>query len=297
MKVTSCLLNILFFVVLGFLFRDELHSLFFSWVRDSNYQHGFFVLAISIFLVFYQLKKYPQKLLLWKQALETPWVKSEDWKRDAILWVIVLFLYALGMFKGITYLNLMTLLLFVRLWSFSVIGKEGSSILNFPLFYVFLAFPLPGLASLTIYLQRYTAHYVSQFMMKYDEYIGHGYYKMWDEGNFLHLPNFSFEIVPECTGVHSFLTLLSLMVLFLGFLNLKKYQKVMVGLFCVPISLVGNFLRILTLVFIAFKSSQETAMAFWHYWGGLFFFAISLSLEFLVITFFQLSNRRCSNNK
>ena len=288
MKIANLVFHVLFLMALGFLFNDELYSLALSWIRDSNYQHGFFVLAMSIFLILYQFKKEPRNLT-------TGWADKENWKKNFVVLVLIVCFYFAGFYYGISYLNLITFLLCLKFWSVFLVGRQSTHIFNFPLFYIFLVLPLPGLAYFTIYLQRYTAKYVSVFMLKFDHYFAPGYYQMWDEGNFLHLPNFSFEIVPECTGIHSFLTLLALMVLFLYFLNLKKYQKVMVGLFCVPISFVGNFLRILTLVFIAFGLGQEAALKFWHYFGGFFFFAISLGLEFLIIALFQLLNKLSKN--
>ncbi len=291
MKVLNLFLHGLFLAALGFFFRDELYSLTVSWMKDPNYQHGFFVLAISIYLIFHGLNKNSKNFSSVKHNVMNGWYDKENWKNSFTLWIVVMGLSAIGLYKGVSYLNLITFLLGLRLLGFFFMGKEGSAVLNFPLFYVYLALPLPGLASITIYLQRYTAKYVSIFMLKFDDYLSLGY-KVWDEGNFLHLPNFSFEIVPECTGIHSFLTLLALMVLFLGFLRLKIHQKIMIGLLCVPISLLGNFLRIITLIFVAFSFGQETSLKFWHYGGGLFFFAISLGLEFLVIAFFQRLNRR-----
>ncbi len=159
------------------------------------------------------------------------------------------------------------------------------SFLNFPLFYLFLVVPVPAFAEITIYLQRYTAEYVGAFMRYFKFFVI-------DEWTFLHIPNMSFEIVPSCTGIHSFLVLLSLVVLFIYFLNLKKIYKIFLSLFCIPIALLSNFMRIVVLLLIAFAYGQKAAMSYWHYGAGIFFYLLALGMVFIVVKIFQKIQKR-----
>jgi len=244
------------FIFAGFLvftFWDSLISLVNSWILDPSYQHGLIVLLVCFILAYLAFKK---------QGFDFDWQSSEHW-RKRLPWLVLAFTVTFfGFLNGFQYVILIGFLLSLRFW--------GGKALNFPLFYLFLVIPFPGLPAITVYLQRFNAQAVASFM----HFFG---FSVHDKGNFLHLPDFSFEIVPSCTGVHSFLSLLSLMVLFVYFMKLKNTFRVFMVLFCIPIALISNFLRLVLLLIIAFPYGQESAMYYWHYFGGVMFYLVALS--------------------
>ena len=273
-RYLNCTVHFLFLFIVVYFFKDVLVSLGKSWIYDSNYQHGFFVLA-----VFFGLLMYAYKRKEWGFD-EEGWFQKNNWRKSIPFWFVALSFSLLGFLKGSEYATLIGFLFLMRLWSFFLLGWEKGKILNFPLFYVFLAIPVPAFGEITIYLQRYTAQHVGSFMRFFNFFVI-------DEWTFLHIPNMSFEIVPSCTGIQSFLVLLSLVILFVYFMNLKKVYKILLSFFCIPIALVVNFARIVVLLLIGFAYGQGAAMTYWHYAAGVFFYLMALGMVLLMMKIFQ----------
>ncbi|MBI2609467.1 MAG: exosortase/archaeosortase family protein [Deltaproteobacteria bacterium] len=281
MKFLSTLFHLFVLGGLGFIFYDSFASLFLSWIYDSNYQHGFFVLVVSCVLIIYTLRKDLFSLFLLKKNIEEGLSQVSLWKKSLPFWFIGFVLVGIGAFYGSQYLILVSFLFLIRAWGVFILGRQGS-VLSFPLFYLFLAFPIPGLSYCTIYLQRWIAEFSSFIMWKFGFFVV-------NEGNHLHLlNNISFEIVPECTGIHSFLTLISVIVLIIYFLKTENWKKFFLIILSFPVAMLSNFLRILTLLFLAIGFGEEVALGFWKYLGGVFFYLVALSTLLCVLYFMKI---------
>ena len=63
--------------------------------------------------------------------------------------------------------------------------------------------------------------------------------------------------------------------------HLSSVRMMVLTLFVIPIAIVGNILRIMTLVLLTYFFGDAVAQGFAHFTAGIFLFAIALVLVFL----------------
>ncbi|MBI3018000.1 MAG: exosortase/archaeosortase family protein, partial [Deltaproteobacteria bacterium] len=151
---------------------------------------------------------------------------------------------------------------------------------SFPLGYFLLAVPLPYLSELSGLLQIEIAR-MSQAIFSFFKF------PLVQEGILLSFPNASFEIAADCTGIKSWLVLLSLGIFFLYFLNLSFWAKTISAFLIVPIAFVSNLLRVLALLLFGFYQGQEAAMRYWHDFSGVAFYVISSVFVLFLLLFMR----------
>jgi exosortase len=114
------------------------------------------------------------------------------------------------------------------------------------------------------------------------------------DGAMIYLPGFSIEVAQECSGIRSSLALLITTVL-AGYLFLeKRWAKALLALFVVPVAMLKNAVRIVTLCLLAgYFDMKFIKGGFLHRSGGFVFFGIGLLLMGLILFFLKgMQHRR-----
>jgi exosortase len=191
--------------------------------------------------------------------------------------VFSLFLYFLGQVGEIRTLESSSMILFLMGTVMYLFGIQVLRLTLFPLFFLVLMIPVPAqiLASFTIPLQlivtKITALIVSL--------IG---FPILIEGNIIHMPNKTFEVVHACSGLRSIMSLVTLGA-FMGYFMLKNnWQRVLLVLSAVPVAVFVNVIRVFILVFFSFVYGIDLLHGTPHTVLGLVVFLISLCLFFLM---------------
>jgi EpsI family protein len=145
---------------------------------------------------------------------------------------------------------------------------EGLKALLAPLFVLCLMCPIPWrvLVGITLPLKRHATVLATGLadLSGLDAGL---------EGNLIHVPGISsLQIVDQCSGVHSLVSLVSLALLGCVFWRRHWLLKAAVVLSCAPIAVVLNALRIWMTALLSVHVSPDAAQGFFHLFEGFLFF-------------------------
>jgi len=233
-------------------------SLVFIWFRSDDYSHGFFIVPICLFIIW-------QK----KGRLSKIDIRSSNY--GFILILFSLLLYLVAYFAEIKTVAPLAMILFL---SGAIIYLFGYRILNellFPLFLLLFMIPVPSqiYAVSTIPLQLF----VSAVSTGLASIMNIPVYR---EGNVIHLPEHTLQIVQACSGLRSMISLLTISAVF-GYLTLRSNTLRAILFFSgIPVAIIVNIIRILTTVFASYYFNYDLARGSVHSIFGVVIFFLAL---------------------
>ena len=234
-----------------------------DWERDPNYSHGFLVPLVSLFL-------------LWKKRKELSQIQTKVSPLGLGIIAGGLFLLLVGT-AGAEYFTVrlsFVLLLFGLVWYFG--GSPMAKTSSVPIWYLVLAIPVPYVIyfavafPLQIWATKITAvllHILGMPSIR--------------QGNVIHLPHYSLEVVEACSGLRSLVSLLALSGVYAYLTQKTKLKKLILFLSAVPIALVANIFRISLTALGAYLISPKMAEDFLHELSGLVVFIVSFICLFI----------------
>ncbi|HEV3330877.1 MAG TPA: exosortase [Bryobacteraceae bacterium] len=244
-------------------------ALIHQWDADPDMSHGFFVPAISAFMI-------------WQRRHELMAIKTRpDWRGLALVLygTAQLYLATLGaeLFLARTAL---VITIFGAVWMLG--GMLMLRKLFFPLFLLFFMVPIPAVIynRITFPLQLLASRLAGDAL----SVMG---LPVLREGNILELPEQRLSVVEACSGIRSLLTLTFLSLVFGHFFEKKTWIRVVLFLSTVPIAIVANASRV-TLTGLLTEWKPEFAEGFFHTAQGWVIFMVSL---FILILFHQVLTR------
>jgi exosortase len=147
--------------------------------------------------------------------------------------------------------------------------------LIFPIFFMLFMIPIPSqiYSALTIPLQLFvskTSVTVAQFFQ----------IPIYREGNVIHLPDYTMQVVQACSGLRSMISLLTLSIIF-SYLTLSS-NKLRSILFIsgIPIAIFVNVIRVLLTILMYYYYGLNLAEGSIHTAFGIFIFFLALILLF-----------------
>lgn len=233
-----------------------------AWNDETDYEHGILFPLVITGLVIYK----------WKD-LRSAVGEGSMWGLLAVF-VGVLF-YAAG-YRTLQPRVTAGALPFL-LWGGALYlwGWRVAKILLFPLFFFWLAIPLPSFQQATTGLQQIAtsmAHHGSSLFGVETHVEGTKVLPV--KGNWEPL-----DIAKGCSGIRSLMALLMISAAWAYVAKLAFWKKVLLFLAAFPLAILGNALRIVSIFVIAEYGNAEWASGTWHDWSGLLlFYPISLLL-------------------
>jgi exosortase len=149
------------------------------------------------------------------------------------------------------------------LWGWSV-----AKILLFPLFFLWIAVPLPTFQQATTHLQLIAtemAHHGSGLMGV--ETYTQGTLVLPVEGDWKPL-----TIAHGCSGIRSLMALLMISAAWAYIAKISLWKKALLFLSAIPLAIIGNALRIISIFVMAEYGNAEWAASTWHDWSSLLLF-------------------------
>jgi exosortase len=230
-----------------------------SWLVNPYYLHGFIVAFASLGFLIYRAKN---------SSINTD--NNKTWIYFLAAGIV---LYAIGFLIGLNYLKTVPVFLILLSAAYLLGGKTWGDNLRFPLLFPIIAVPIPFLAELTAFLQFAMASLSTGILHIFG-------YEIHAEGALIHLPNATFLIAEPSSGIQSLIALLTLMIPVVYFTKTSSCKKVYLYLLIVPIAMMSNLLRIITLFLVGYYYGETVAAEFWHDKGNIVFFGIALTLLF-----------------
>ncbi|MGA3115090.1 MAG: exosortase A [Syntrophobacteraceae bacterium] len=249
--ICSILLVILYYPVLVLLVQD--------WIKLPDFSHGFLVPLVSLYLVWGK-----------REDLATP-PRPANW--GLLLLVFGLALLFFGRLAAEYFTQRLSILVVIAGIVLFLLGRDHLRTVAFPLAFLVLMIPLPS-----ILLQKLTGP--MQFLASVCaanslEMLG---IPVLREGNIIHLSNTSLEVAEACSGIRSMISLFTLGVLFAYFTKKILWQRILLVLACLPITILVNAFRVSLTGVLAHYYGAAAAEGFFHEFSGYVLFMLAVVL-------------------
>jgi exosortase len=276
--------NALFLLFLGLsivLFYGPMRLLVKSSLDNELYSHIILIPLVSIYLIYTRRREIFQE-------------NGNSVFPGATLVVAGIALYQVGKSFGTEldqndFLSVMTFAT-VLCWIGGFIlfyGLESSRLSLFPLLFLFFMVPVPGfLMDRIILLLQICSTEVSYGIFKLTGV------PIFREGFTFHLPGLSVEVAKQCGGIRSSLVLFIVSILAGHLFLISWKRKVILSLWILPITVVKNAIRIVTLTLLAVYVDPRILDSIAHKRGGIPFFVVALSLLGVVLWYLRRSESK-----
>lgn len=232
-----------------------------EWMGNDYYSHGLLIPVVTLFLALQRLRNDPT----------VDWSRKGNYNGGLLVaaFSLALFLYFLN--ERAYYLAAFAMILLCGglVWAF--VGWPITRKLIFPIGYLALMVPLPFLEAATLPLALFTGVCSGTLV----QFFG---LDVTIVGNAVTLPNADLVIGAQCSGVNSIITLTSLMVLAAYLLDGPRWGRLLLVLMAIPFAMLGNILRVASLLVVARRYGAESAFIFYHDYSGILFFVAVLLL-------------------
>ena len=226
-----------------------------AWNYDLDYEHGLLFPFVIAGLIIYRFKD-----------LKAAVGEGSNWGLLAALVGILLYAAACRTLQPRIALGGLPFILWgsaLYLW-----GWRVAKMLTFPLFFFWLAIPLPSFQQATTHLQLLAtsmAHHGSG-MFGVETYV-EGTKVLPLKGDWQPL-----DIAAGCSGIRSLMALLMISAAWAYVAEMALWKKVVLFLAAFPLAILGNALRVISIFVIAEYGDAKWASTTWHDWSGLLLF-------------------------
>jgi exosortase len=232
-----------------------------EWMTNDYYSHGVLIPPLALFLTVQRFRN-DDSLTLRPVPLSAGGLLLLALTLAGFLWALQNLAYYLAAFAMVGMIAGMVWLL---------AGLPVLRKLLFPIGYLLLMVPLPFIDRYTLPLAMFTGVCSGQLV----QFLG---LDVTIVGNSVTLPNADLVIGAQCSGVNSLIALTALMVLAAYVLEGSLWSRIWLVVLAVPLALLGNILRVATLLFVARAWGADAAFTFYHDYSGILFFVAVLLL-------------------
>lgn len=237
-----------------------------AWNPETDYEHGPLFPLVIAGLIYHSFPN-----------LKAAAGKGSGWGLAVLFFGALL--YAAG-YRTLQPRVAMGALPFI-LWgaSWFLWGWQLARLLIFPLFFFWLAIPLPSFQQATVQLQLLAtsiAHHGSSLFGV--ETLVQGTQISSAHGKWEPL-----EIAEGCSGIRSLMALLMIAGAWAYVAKMSLWKRALLFLSAFPLAILGNSLRVISIFVIGEYGDPVWARKTWHDWSGLlFFYPISLMLLLVI---------------
>jgi exosortase len=260
-SLRTALLPILSITILGIITWPVARWLWGEWMSNEYYSHGVLIPPVSLYLVYQRARL--DKSFVWEPGRGSS---------------IGLALIAIGLVFYFIFLNqrafylasfAVIVIIFGMVWTLG--GTNAAHKLWFPIFYMALMVPLPIIDRWTLPLALFTGVCSGAIV----QFLG---LDITIVGNSITMPNANLVVGAQCSGVNSLIALTSLLVLTAYLVSGPILNRLTLVLLAVPIAIIGNILRVASLLVVARFYGAQSAFIFYHDYSGWGFFVVVLLL-------------------
>jgi exosortase len=239
-----------------------LPGLVMQWWNEEEYSHGFLVPFIALGLVWH--KREQLRLLPLRPAYS-----------GLVVMALSLAIYATGIIGADLFLQRLSMVSMIAGATLHVTGWAMLAAVSFPLAYLLLMIPLPGIIfnSIAFPLQLLAAQIATDSM----QICGIPVFR---EGNVMHLATASLDVEEACSGIRSLISLTALGVLYAYLTESRWLPRLLLVVMIAPIAVAANVFRVTGTGLLAHYVSVDTALGLFHSIGGISVFLLATVLFF-----------------
>lgn len=227
-----------------------------SWLGNSYYSHGALVVLVSGWLV-------------WRRRGALAPARPENIGLALIAFGIGAHLLAVPLQMAVVSAVALVVTLVGVVWAFA--GRNVVRAWAFPLAFLLLAVPLPGIERISPSLESFTAAYAAQGA----RLLGVGAASL---GGQVSVGSQGFTIGAPCSGLRSLVALLTLAVLLAYSLRAPWWVKLTLVVAALPIALLANLMRVSSIFWVADTFGGDAALGFFHTLSSPLLFLVALAL-------------------
>jgi exosortase len=235
-----------------------------AWNGVNDFEHGMIFPVLIAGLIIYRLKD-----------LRAAADHGSGWGLLVVLGGALCYVIAYRTVQPRIAVGALPLLVWGSAWYWW--GSRVAKILAFPLFFFWLAIPVPSLQQATTELQLLAtslAHHGAGWCGVQTYTQGTDILPV--KGDWPPL-----SIAGGCSGIHSLMALLMISAAWAYVAKIALWKKCVLFLAAVPLAILGNALRVTSIFVIAEYGDAKWARETWHDWAGLLlFYPFSLALLF-----------------
>jgi exosortase D (VPLPA-CTERM-specific) len=253
---------------LAFIFAEAMGMLEAKWRNTEEYSHGYLLPLITLFLA-------------WQKRYELAVIDMRgSWLGGAVL-VGGLVLYVMGDLATLFVIEHYAFVVALIGLVWAVVGDRAMRLLALPLAFLFLMVPLPSFLynNLSQQLQLIS----SELGVAVIRWFGISVYL---EGNVIDLGTYKLQVVEACNGLRYLFPLMSFGLLAAYMFHAPLWQRVVVFLSTMPITVLMNSFRIGVIGVMVDNFGIEHAEGFLHFFEGWVIFMACIAillLEMLVL--------------
>ena len=237
-----------------------IYGLLKAWAHSDEYSHGFFIVPIAVYIIW--AKK--------ERMAEMP-VNSSCSGLGLI--VFSLLLYIAAHFAEILTVVSLSMVLFLAGVVLFFYGRQILKELSFPLFLLLFMIPIPSqiFSIVTVPLQLF----VSQLSVMAASLIGVPVFR---EGNVIHMPTRTLEVVQACSGLRSLISLLTLGIIIAYFTLRSNLLRSLLFVSGVPVAIFVNIVRVLVMILAFHYFDIDLTTDATHTMYGLVIFILAMAI-------------------
>jgi exosortase len=226
-----------------------------EWMGNDYYSHGLLIPPVALFLAVQRVRN--DRTIVFDSQ------RGASGGLLLLTLMLALFLYFVGGRAYYLAAAAMVGLIATLVWSLLGIGPLRK--LAFPIGYLLLMVPLPLLDRITLPLALFTGVCAGGIV----RFVG---LDVTIVGNAVSLPNAEMVIGAQCSGINSMIALTALLTLTAYLLDGPLWGRLALILMAVPLAMLGNILRVASLLFVARAYGANAAFTFYHDYSGVVFF-------------------------
>ena len=248
--------------IIGLFYANTFVWLIESWLNNPYYSQGVIVPIISGYII-------------WTTRKELANIEKKQSGTGLILFIIGLVLNGIGVLYTIRFLSGLSLIVTILGAILYLFGTEFTKKISFPILFLLLMVPIPFVDIVASPLQTISAVGTANIA----NMLG---IPVQRDGLLLHIPEGTFEVALECSGLMSIISLLTLSIIYTFILEGRLLMKFTIVLSSVPLAITGNILRIALMLVIANKYGQDAAVDYFHDFSSVLLFSVALLGLFIV---------------
>jgi len=257
-------------VVLGILvLLPTLRWLANEWWSNDYYSHGVLVPIISVFFA-------------WRLL---PQIERKPNNLGLFLLIAALAVYLVALFQRAYFIAALGMIALFAGLIWYLWGSEALKRMAFPLAFLVFMVPLPFVEAGSLPLSLLTG----QLSTKAVQLLG---MDATVQGAAVTLPHANLVVGAQCSGLRSSVALFTLVAVFAYVVEGPWYSKLLIVLSAIPIAILGNILRVSSLLWVADRWGVAAGFTYYHDYSGIFFFLFAFLCLILLAWLLKCRNIR-----